>query len=282
MKHKTVMILIILSSLISACSARVMRGSGEIVSEERNVASFDRIDVCCGMHLYLEQGETTSVEIETDDNLLPEIDTQVIAGRLNVNWEDNYFETNYRPSQPVNVYITVSDVRSVELSGGGKLFTSSFEADRFDLSISGGGFADIDELTATTFDVDLSGGSDLTVNQIETGRIDISMSGGGNTDVAGLQTNQLNINSSGGGEVTLAGSAATCDFETSGGSNISADDLQCVDVDASLSGGGTLRIWAIDGLDVEASGGSKVLYYGQPQLNSDTSGGSKVSSLGER
>ena len=37
---------------------QTIRGSGNIVTESRDVSGFEHVEVCCGMELYLTEGNT--------------------------------------------------------------------------------------------------------------------------------------------------------------------------------------------------------------------------------
>src|SRR3990172_801597 len=76
---------------ISACTLAagyLIRGSGRVATETRQASGFDEIEGCCGMQLILSQGETESLEIEAEDNILPEIVSEVIGSRLSVRFDN--------------------------------------------------------------------------------------------------------------------------------------------------------------------------------------------------
>ncbi len=231
-----------LTVTLSACAARIVRGSGDVVSEVRDVSGFDEVDVCCGMELILSQGDAESLEIEAEDNILEEIETRVVGDELRIGFRDQYPETAYRPTRPIRIYLTTPEIRGVEISGGGELDAFEIETDRFDLHLSGGSDAEIDSLIAERFDLHISGGGDAVVSgQVDEQNLDLS-----------------------------------------GGSSYAGDDLESNATDVNVSGGGDVEVWTTETLDVNASGGSQVAYYGSPTVDSNTSGGSNVRSLGSK
>src|SRR5205085_3408273 len=56
------------------------KGSGKIVTEKRNVSGFKGVDVGGDFQVEITAGKEFAVEIETDDNLLPLIETEVNNG----------------------------------------------------------------------------------------------------------------------------------------------------------------------------------------------------------
>jgi len=242
MKKLIFCVIIAMAMMLSACAARVVRGSGNVISETRNVRSFERIDVCCGMELILSQANQESLEIEAEDNIIAEIKARVVGDTLEIGYIEQYPETAYWPTKPIRLYLSAEKIREIEISGGGELDAFDIETDSFDLHLSGGSDAEIDALNVDDFDLDVSGGGDVKVSgQVIEQRIDLS-----------------------------------------GGSCYEASEFESEEAVINVSGGSNAEIWATETVDINASGGSTVTYYGQPILNSNTSGGSNVKSLGSR
>ncbi len=242
MKKLIMVVTIAMAMMLSACAARVVRGSGNVVRETRDVRGFEQIDICCGMELILSQASQESLEIEAEDNIIAEIETRVVGDTLEVGYIEQYPETAYWPTKPIRLFLSVEVVREIDISGGGELDAFEIETDSFDLHLSGGSDAEIDALNVDDFDLDVSGGGDVKVSG---------------------QVNEQRI-------------------ELSGGSSYEASELVSEQAVINVSGGGNAEIWVTDSLDVNASGGSSVSYYGQPIVNSNSSGGSSVISLGSK
>ncbi|MBC8503922.1 MAG: DUF2807 domain-containing protein [Anaerolineales bacterium] len=242
MKKNILVAILSLTLILSACAARIVRGSGDVVSEMRDVSGFDEVDVCCGMELILSQGDEISLEIEAEDNILAEIESRVVGDSLRIEYRDQYPETGYRPTRPIRIYLTIAEIRAVEISGGGELDAFTIETDSLDLRLSGGSEAEIDSLIAEEF----------------------------------------NLHISGGGDASVSGQVVEQNIHLSGGSSYEAGNLESSEAGLDVSGGGDAEVWVTDKLVVNASGGSSISYYGELQLTSNTSGGSTVKSLGSK
>lgn len=240
MKKFLILFTIIFALLLSSCAARVVRGSGDVVSEVRDVQGFDQVDVCCGMELYLSQGSSESLEIEAEDNILPELVSSVHGGVLEIGFRDQYPEAVYLTSKPIRVYVTMIEVTGIEVSGGGDLFAETIDAGELVVRLSGGSDAQIDQLSADNLEIDVTGG----------------------------------------GDVEIAGQVIEQQLFSSGGSSYTADELESDQAVMYVSGGGHATVWVNEKLSVDASGGSKIAYYGEPRLTSESSGGSSLNSLG--
>lgn len=241
MKKIYIPILILFALVFSSCAARVVHGSMNVVTETRQVSDFSRVDICCGMELFLEKGKRENLEIEAEDNILAEIESVVRGDTLWIKFRDGYPEVAYRPNRPIRIYLTAEEIAGVEISGGGDLYAEEITTERLELVLSGGSDAEIEALKADYFDLDVSGG----------------------------------------GDVSIAGAVEEQRIDSSGGSSYDAEDLESEMATLHVSGGGNASLWVHDMLDVDASGGSSVSYYGQPKITASTSGGSNLSSLGK-
>ena len=59
-----------------------VRGNGNVQTEVRQAASFNKIEVSNGLDLFLTQGTEESISIQADENLLEVIKTEVNGGIL--------------------------------------------------------------------------------------------------------------------------------------------------------------------------------------------------------
>jgi hypothetical protein len=228
--------------LLSACGLRVINGSGEVITESRPVSDFTAVDFSGFGEVTLVQGEDEGLTIETDDNLLPYIQTTVSRGTLTIGMDDGVMTPLLRPTQSIRYELTVKTLNALELSGAGTVQAEQLTADSLTLTESGAGEITIAELTA----------SDVSVE----------MSGAGRVDLAGQVTRQT--------------------VEMSGLGSYEAGDLESQTAQISLSGAGEATVWVSEQLDAELSGAGSINYYGAPQVSSDSSGIGRVESLGDK
>ena len=74
------------SMVVAGCSAsshqRATEGSGHIVIEQRPLADFQRVDLQGEGRLIMGPDEPASLEVRTNNNLMPLIESEVIDGTL--------------------------------------------------------------------------------------------------------------------------------------------------------------------------------------------------------
>jgi hypothetical protein len=287
MDNRLIFVIVTMLLVSSACLAgtglgKEIHGSGNIASETRQVGGFEEIDICCGMQLVLTQEEAETLEIQADDNLLPEIVTEVAAGELIIRYKDTNGGTRYLPSQPVRVRVGAIEIRNLVVSGGGALEAGPLQTDHLAIDLSGGSRATLDTITADSLRVEVSGGGDLSTQGLELSAMDLDLSGGSTASLGAMQAESLKLESSGGGEIAVAGGVTMQDLSFSGGTSYQAGDLQSQDARINMSGGGEVTLWVTETLDADLSGGARIEYYGQPRITEQLSGGSELVSLGNR
>lgn len=236
-------VLLTLACQLVSGFGKSLTGSGNVVTESRPVSKFNSIDVCCGMHLILTQGASESLEIEADDNLLPEIESFVTNGRLVVRFKDNFSGIRLFNTNPIRVKVSAPELVGVEISGGGRLEAAG-------------------PIQTTQMALDFSGGSRGVLDNLQADKLAVDLSGGSRIELSGISPDQT--------------------ISLSGGSDYLAGDLQSRTTTLKMSGGGRATVWVTETLNADLSGGANASYYGNPMINQDLSGGSRLQSLGEK
>src|SRR5215212_9975907 len=76
--------------------AKRIRGNGNVVTQARESGTFNSIHVSGSIDIYASQDSTTSVKVETDENLQPFIEVINDGGTLRIQTRAGY---NPRPSR---------------------------------------------------------------------------------------------------------------------------------------------------------------------------------------
>jgi hypothetical protein len=112
-----------------------VNGSGNIEKQERKLdENFTAVKSCCSMMVMIKKGSQFSVIVETDDNLLKYIETEVSNGRLSIRRESNI---NIESSKRVKVYVTMPEIDGLYASSSSDLLvTGDFKGDELDIDVS--------------------------------------------------------------------------------------------------------------------------------------------------
>ncbi|MCH7901569.1 MAG: DUF2807 domain-containing protein [Acidobacteria bacterium] len=177
--------------VLSACTT----GSGDIVTEDRTVDDFDRIEISSAVtvELVVEPGAETTVSVAYDDNLIDRVKTEVRSATLFISVDGNIAASGDRRF----VSVTVDSLEAIEVSGAVDL-KGSGEVNTYDLAVSGASDVDLRDLIANEVTIQVGGASEVSIwaSQSVTG------------DVSGAS------------DVTVHGDPGTVNVETSGVSDL--------------------------------------------------------------
>jgi hypothetical protein len=201
--------------LLSACAITPVRGSGNVVTEERQVSGFDSVALSGVGEVIITQGDEESLTIETDDNLMRYIESEVRDGRLELRIAD---DTIPIPSQSIIYRLGVVDLTELDSSGAGSFEIGRLDTDRLKVTLSGAGDIRIDSLSATDLEIQASGAGNIrAAGAVDTQEIDLS--GLGNYNAPDLESRTASVRISGAGNAVVW-ALDTLDVEISGAGNV--------------------------------------------------------------
>lgn len=183
---------------ISGCTSQNTAGSGNVTNETRNASDFDQIDLNGAGEIILTQGNTESVVVEAEDNLMPYITTGVSSRKLNVNFNAGM----PIPTKPIKIYVTVKDLSSINIAGAGKITSEALKVRDLVLSINGAGEANLNNLNADSFKSTISGSGKITAAG-STSSQNIDIQGAGEYNAKSLASKKTNISINGAGKATV-------------------------------------------------------------------------------
>lgn len=176
----------------------VVKGSGEIRTEERDVSNFKKVNLSGVGSLIITQGEKESLVIEADDNIIPLIEAEVIGDELNIGFKRGY---NFIPASTLKFYLTAKDLDEITMSGAGNIYCNEFSTGELEFEISGAGNIDF-KINAESIVIISSGAGDITLEG-SAGTQKITLSGAGKYNGAGLESKKCEISVSGAGSATV-------------------------------------------------------------------------------
>lgn len=194
---KAMLVALLCAVGLSACG---VTGSGNLVTEVREVGRFDSIDVSEGIdvELVVDGASQPGVSVTYDDDLISDVVTRVRGDTLVVEYAD--------PPRPINrigggrvVVVTVDSIEEIELSGGSDIQGSGRD-DGYLLTLSGGSDADLRDLEVSRVELEVSGGSDASIYATESVEGDVS--GGSSVTIFG-EPESVSVDSSGGSDIRI-------------------------------------------------------------------------------
>jgi DUF4097 and DUF4098 domain-containing protein YvlB len=228
MKKRTILIAIVL--LLCACGLRAVRGSGKLVTESRDVSDFDRVSLGGSGKVILIQGETESLTIETDRNVMRYVTSEVRGGTLVLGTKSGVMVSPTR----LRFTVSVQDLAGLTVSGSGDIVAERVDTDRLEIETSGSGQVRVDALTAEDLKVRISGSGDVELAG-EVAEQEVTISGSGKYRAGDLRSETVSVTISGSGDATLW-TTESLDARLTGSGSVSTYGNPRTDVSSSGSG----------------------------------------------
>jgi hypothetical protein len=196
-------------------------GNGKMTKQTRSVGSYTAISSAGFWDVMIGYGESNTITVEGDENLLQYIETEVEGSKLSIKTKG---KVNLRSKNRVTVYVSVTRLTGVSLSGSGDIMGE-------------GKFRN-----EGTTDFHISGSGSIKMGIDKVGTADVSISGSGN--------------------LHLKGSANSINAKVSGSGNVDCSELISDDATAHISGSGNIKLNANKSVDANISGSGNVSYKG--------------------
>lgn len=191
----------VVSIAVLSCKGTIVKGEGEITSQNKTVSDFDgvRIDLLSNVEIEVQEGASPSLEIKTHNNIHEHIITEVSNGKLRVYTQDIILRKS-----DITVLITTPDLTTLELNGATDAEVKGIvRGETFTLDISGASEVMIDEVNVGTFDADMSGASELDIKRGVAENFLLDVSGAAEIEAIGMKCNNAKVDVSGAGEVAV-------------------------------------------------------------------------------
>ncbi|GGK82881.1 head GIN domain-containing protein [Rufibacter glacialis] len=223
--EKTFSFLLLLLALVGVAAqaqAQSVEGNGKMTTQTRSVGSFDKVRVSGGFEVELTQGAKEGLKLEAEENIMPLIESTVENGTLVIKTKPN----SIRNAKRLKAYITVRDLKALELAGGIKLTSTN-------------------TINGSALKLDFAGGIDVTL---------------------ALQVKSLDADMAGGTKVTLSGRAETVKLDLAGATELKALDLKTDYLSLDAAGASRAEVNVAKELSVDAAGIARVDYKGSPKV----------------
>ena len=168
-----------------------IQGSGNIISESRELNNFTSIILLGSIDVNIKTSESNNCVVVADDNLIPYIKTEVVNNKLNISLNESYSS-----EEILVVNINTPNYDEVSLSGSGNINILDFKNNNLSLNISGSG-----NITGNgeveTLVVKINGSGNLMSKEIKSKFATITINGSGDAEVFASDSISAKINGSG-------------------------------------------------------------------------------------
>ena len=226
---------IVLLSLVGCTGTTVfggLRGSGNLITETRDVSGFTEIVLEGSGTVNVEITGTESLTIEAEDNLMSHLTSDVRNGRLVLGTD-----TPLSTTRGITYSITVETLEGVTIDGSGNVTSSDLSGESFNAEINGSGTIDLTGVDLRSFVSEISGSGDIDVTGVaDELRVRIPGSGTFTGDELEAVTGDVTISGSGAAVVNVS-DTLTAEIDGSGSIEYLGDPT----VDSTINGSGSIR-----------------------------------------
>ena len=155
----------------------IVKGSGNVVEKDFDVSGFKEVKLSGIGSLHIEQGETESLRVEAEDNLIPHLRIEVRQSQLILGVERG---VNLRPRKPLRFFLNARVLEEIKISGHGDIFTSNIKSKKLALLVSGSG-----DIEASDLDIEedayikIGGSGNISVDELHASELEAVISGSG-------------------------------------------------------------------------------------------------------
>lgn len=228
-------LLVAVVAFIAGCAfVPGVTGSGNLVTKQMSLGSFDKINASGAFHVEVTQGATASVEITADDNLWNSLDVRNDGGTLRLGMKDGSYNNTH-----VSAKVVVPQLTAMTTSGAVESSIKGFKDDHgnMDLNISGASRLDGDiEQDRVTLDV--SGASRIALRG-QANSMKMVLSGASHGDLDSFSSAELQANISGASSAHVK-ATKKLDYDVSGASHLAYSDTPAIG-QADVSGASSIQ-----------------------------------------
>jgi len=208
-----IFVLFIAFAMLVGCTLIPITGSGDVVTLEEPITGFDKVDISYSFEVNLNQGESFSVVIRADDNLVEHLQVVKQGSTLKIGLKPNSPDLQ---GATLQAEITMPELTGLDMSGSSHVTITGFKS-------------------VQTLVVDASGASHLQ-GDIEADTISFNLGGSSEVILTGSAQNLIMEEASGSSVVDLTDfPVVDASLKAGGKSHVIVNVSGRLDVDASSS-----------------------------------------------
>lgn len=179
-----------------------IEGNGHLKKETRSLpGNYTAVSSSGSWDVMIAYGESSQIQVEADENLLPYIETKLEQGRLEIRSKKG---ANIRSGNKITVYVSVTRLTGISLSGSGNIIgEGKFSNDgSTEFRVSGSGNVKLALHSIRKAELGISGSGNIRLSGTAS-EVDVRISGSGNADCSNLISDNASASISGSGNVKL-------------------------------------------------------------------------------
>ena len=197
---------------LSSCNWHRIHGNGSIKTESRDIPTFEAVTCDGSYEVQIDCQAKQSLSIETDENLLPLIKTEVHNKTLHI-----YTKGFLLPSNRIRIAASVQNIKDFTSNGSTEGDINNINNNDLDIGINGSGKLHLNGKSGNV-DFHTSGSSKIDATSLISENSHIQINGSGNIQV--YATNSIDVQINGSGTVKYKGHAKNVNQQINGSGRI--------------------------------------------------------------
>jgi hypothetical protein len=239
------------SPAINGRSVKVVRGSGNVAIQDVPIADVHALSLRSIGDVHVVVGETESLQIQAEDNILPLLTAHVVNGKLQLSTKTG---SSISATKPILYTVTLKQLNAVEVSASGNVTLQGLRDDLLSLSLTGSG------------DIHAAG---------RCARLQVNLNGSGDLDAANCSASDAEISITGSGGVKVAASTRLKAIVVGSG-DLDATSTSTDEADLAITGSGNANIKVSARLKATIAGSGSIVYSGNPVVEQRVSGSGSI------
>ena len=189
-----------------------IKGSGVVKTEKRKLTGFKKIKISRGLNVEVVAQKDFNVEVESDDNLLEFIKTEVADDTLKI-----YTVKKLKPTAKIRIAVALPELVDANVSGAARLTASDINSESLNIDVSGAGRAKLNGNTAN-LKINSSGAAKIYAENLQSVNAILDISGASKITVNASE--EIRANASGASKISYVGEPKNIIKNISGASKI--------------------------------------------------------------
>lgn len=177
------------------------KGSGNVITQKRDVANFDTLQISYPAQVVVSQGQSESLSIHAEDNVIADIRTQVNGDQLVIEAVRRN-SVHVIPTKPVEIRIVVKDLSKVDFRSAGQVRVEGLKTDDLQMTLDGAGSLTLENVELASLSCDLDGAGSIDASGTAS-RLEVRVNGLGSFNGGDLYTRIANAELNGAGSATV-------------------------------------------------------------------------------
>ena len=176
-----------------------VQGNGNIVKQAREVSNFSALSLGMPGSVEVRMGTAESVTIESDDNLLPLIETVVEDGALKIRAARRNLQLD---TKHLKVIVTAKKLERIAVGGSGSVDAEGLRGSQLAFDVGGSGSINLRNIEGESVSVSLGGSGSLKASG-SAEKLKVSIGGSGKVSTGQLATREAAVSIGGSGQAVV-------------------------------------------------------------------------------